>query len=83
MSLWARLGNASIAAAGTGRLPGGKLESIFLFVGILSGRGYRHRRLAGNFSGLLRCLQIEILEAHRWAVPGGLCRLSGLLPWRC
>ena len=39
--------NASNAAAQTVRVNEDLLDNIFLFVGILSGRGYRHRRLAG------------------------------------
>ena len=36
-------GSAALAVPGAG---GRKLPKLFLFIGILSGRGYRHRRLA-------------------------------------
>ncbi len=43
------LGGRNGSAAAGGQAAGGDaLENIFLFVGILSGRGYRHRRLAGR-----------------------------------
>lgn len=40
-------GDGVLAAGATGAAPAaGELPKLFLFIGILSGRGYRHRRLA-------------------------------------
>jgi len=54
--------NGSVAAGGQAA-GGDALENIFLFVGILSGRGYRHRRLAGRHRRA-RCTPCPGVCAH-------------------